>query len=81
MIPMSPSPETQQSLEEPMDEPQQELDAFEIDPRFEVSLASEEEFPDIACSIQMRWITRQNVGQLSHDDPHVYPYQSPMIKS
>ena len=38
-----------------MDESSEERQAFEVDPRFEVSLASEEEFPDIACPIQMRW--------------------------
>lgn len=39
--------------------PADELKAFRIDPRFEVNLfASEEEFPEIACPIQMRWDAR-----------------------
>ena len=33
-----------------------ELKAFKIDPRFEVNcFASEEDFPEMACPIQMRW--------------------------
>ncbi|MBT5909616.1 MAG: SGNH/GDSL hydrolase family protein, partial [Opitutae bacterium] len=36
--------------------PKKEREAFKVDPRFEVTLfASEEQFPDIACPIQMRW--------------------------
>ena len=36
--------------------PQEESNAFKVDPRFEVSLfASEEQFPELACPIQMRW--------------------------
>lgn len=39
--------------------PQDELAAFRIDPRFEVNLfASEEQFPELANPIQMRWDTR-----------------------
>jgi hypothetical protein len=35
------------------------LKAFQIDPRFNVNLfAGEEEFPDIANPIQMRWDSR-----------------------
>ena len=39
--------------------PAKELAAFRIDPRFEVNLfASEEQFPDMAKPIQMRWDAR-----------------------
>ncbi|MDG2382142.1 MAG: GDSL-type esterase/lipase family protein [Pirellulaceae bacterium] len=52
-----------------------EQQEFTVDPRFEVNLfASEEEFPDIAAPIQMRW---DNQGRLwvscSTTYPHVYP--------
>ena len=56
-----------------------ELKAFEVDPRFEVSLfAGEEEFPALAAPIQMRW---DNQGRLwvscSTTYPHVYPGNEP----
>ncbi len=56
-----------------------ELKAFEVDPRFEVSLfAGEEEFPALAAPIQMRW---DNQGRLwvscSTTYPHVYPGSEP----
>ncbi|MDG1894975.1 MAG: ThuA domain-containing protein [Fuerstiella sp.] len=56
-----------------------ELKAFEIDSRFEVNLfAGEEEFPDIAAPIQMRW---DSLGRLwvscSTTYPHVYPGKEP----
>lgn len=56
-----------------------ELKSFEVDPRFEVTLfAGEEEFPDIAAPIQMRW---DNQGRLwvscSTTYPHVYPGNEP----
>lgn len=62
--------------------PQDEKAAFEIDPRFDVSLfASEEDFPDLACPIQMRW---DGLGRMwvscSTTYPHVYPGQSPNDK-
>ena len=78
-----PLPETQQSRgANQWMNPQQELDAFEIDPRFEVSLfASEEEFPDIACPIQMRWDSQGRMWvSCSTTYPHVYPGQSPNDK-
>ena len=59
-----------------------EYKAFKIDPRFEVSLfAGEEEFPDIAAPIQMRW---DGEGRLwvscSTTYPHVYPGNEPNDK-
>lgn len=78
-----PLPETQQSRgANQWMSPQQELEAFEIDPRFEVSLfASEEEFPDIACPIQMRWDSRGRMWvSCSTTYPHLYPGQSPNDK-
>ena len=55
---------------------------FEVDPRFEVNLfAGEEEFPDIAAPIQIRW---DNRGRLwvacSTTYPHVYPGNEPTDK-
>jgi plastocyanin len=62
--------------------PADELAAFKIDERFDVNLfASEEQFPDIACPIQMRW---DSLGRLwvacSTTYPHVYPGQGPRDK-
>ncbi|MBT5716922.1 MAG: hypothetical protein HOI70_08420 [Opitutae bacterium] len=62
--------------------PKDELSAFKIDPRFEVSLfASEQQFPEIACPIQMRW---DGYGRMwvscSTTYPHVYPGQAPNDK-
>lgn len=56
-----------------------ELKAFEIDPRFEVNLfAGEEEFPDIAAPIQMRWDARGRLWvSCSTTYPHVYPGKEP----
>lgn len=56
-----------------------ELQEFEVDPRFEVNLfAGEEEFPEIAAPIQIRWDT---LGRLwvacSTTYPHVYPGKEP----
>lgn len=56
-----------------------ELKAFKVDPRFDVNLfAGEEEFPDIAAPIQMRW---DGQGRLwvscSTTYPHVYPGKEP----
>jgi plastocyanin len=62
--------------------PEDELKSFEVDPRFEVSLfASEEEFPDIACPIQMRWDSQGRMWvSCSTTYPHVYPGQTPNDK-
>ena len=62
--------------------PQEESNAFQVDPRFEVSLfASEEQFPELACPIQMRW---DGLGRMwvscSTTYPHVYPGQAPNDK-
>ncbi|MDP6444907.1 MAG: GDSL-type esterase/lipase family protein, partial [Pirellulaceae bacterium] len=53
----------------------EELKAFRIDPRFDVNLfAGEEEFPDIAAPIQMRWDARGRLWvSCSTTYPHVYP--------
>ncbi|NQV25579.1 MAG: HEAT repeat domain-containing protein [Rhodopirellula sp.] len=60
----------------------EELKEFTVDPRFEVNLfAGEEEFPDIAAPIQMRW---DSLGRLwvscSTTYPHVYPGNEPNDK-
>ncbi|MEO0413919.1 MAG: PVC-type heme-binding CxxCH protein, partial [Verrucomicrobiota bacterium] len=62
--------------------PKDELAAFDVDPRFEVNLfASEEEFPDIACPIQMRWDSKGRLWvSCSTTYPHVYPGQEPNDK-
>ena len=55
--------------------PADELKAFKIDPRFQVNcFASEEDFPDLACPIQMRWDARGRLWvSCSTTYPHVYP--------
>ncbi|MEX2577784.1 MAG: PVC-type heme-binding CxxCH protein [Verrucomicrobiales bacterium] len=62
--------------------PADELAAFRVDPRFEVNLfASEEEFPDIANPIQMRWDAQGRLWvSCSTTYPHVYPGQEPNDK-
>lgn len=62
--------------------PEDELAAFDVDPRFEVNLfASEKEFPDIACPIQMRWDTKGRLWvSCSTTYPHVYPGREPSDK-
>lgn len=57
--------------------PADELQAFRVDPRFEVNLfASEEEFPEIACPITMRWDAKGRLWvSCSTTYPHVYPGQ------
>ena len=62
--------------------PKKEREAFKVDPRFEVTLfASEEQFPDIACPIQMRWDSRGRMWvSCSTTYPHVYPGRSPNDK-
>ena len=62
--------------------PEKEKAAFKVDPRFEVSLfASEEQFPDIACPIQMRWDGKGRMWvSCSTTYPHVYPGQAPNDK-
>lgn len=62
--------------------PADEQKAFRVDPRFEVNLfASEEEFPDLACPIQMRWDAKGRLWvACSTTYPHVYPGQEPNDK-
>jgi lysophospholipase L1-like esterase/uncharacterized cupredoxin-like copper-binding protein len=62
--------------------PADELKSFRIDPRFEVNLfASEEQFPDLAKPIQMRWDARGRLWvSCSVTYPHVYPGQEPRDK-
>ena len=62
--------------------PGEELKAFKVDPRFEVNcFASEEDFPELACPIQMRWDARGRLWvSCSTTYPHVYPGQGPIDK-
>ena len=62
--------------------PKDEQAAFDVDPRFEVNLfASEEQFPEIACPIQMRWDAKGRMWvSCSTTYPHVYPGQEPNDK-
>ena len=57
----------------------EEQQAFKVDPRFEVNLfASEEQFPEIANPIQVRWDSRGRMWVCtSQAYPHVYPGQEP----
>ncbi len=59
-----------------------ELKEFTIDPNFEVNLfAGEEEFPDIAAPIQMRWDSQGRLWvSCSTTYPHVYPGNEPNDK-
>ncbi|WP_170157098.1 PVC-type heme-binding CxxCH protein [Roseimicrobium gellanilyticum] len=62
--------------------PAGEKDAFRVDPRFEVNLfASEEQFPDLAKPIQMRWDTKGRLWvSCSTTYPQVTPGQEPNDK-
>ncbi|MDF1824197.1 MAG: GDSL-type esterase/lipase family protein [Verrucomicrobiales bacterium] len=59
--------------------PEDELAAFQIDPRFEVNaFATEEEFPEIACPVAMKWDGRGRLWvSTSKTYPHVYPGDEP----
>ncbi len=61
---------------------EEERKAFKLDPRFELNLfAGEEEFPDIANPIQMRWDARGRLWvSCSTTYPHVYPGKEPNDK-
>lgn len=61
---------------------EEEQKAFKVDPRFEVNLfAGEEEFPEIACPIQMRWDASGRLWvACSTTYPHVYPGNEPNDK-
>lgn len=56
-----------------------EKKAFQVDSRFDVTLfAGEEQFPDIAAPIQMRWDNRGRLWvSCSTTYPHVYPGNEP----
>lgn len=62
--------------------PADEQAAFKVDPRFEVNcFASEEDFPEMACPIAMRWDHRGRLWvSTSMTYPHVYPGQKPCDK-
>lgn len=62
--------------------PADEEKAFKVDPRFEVNcFASEEDFPELACPIAMRWDERGRLWvSTSVTYPHVYPGQTPSDK-
>lgn len=59
-----------------------ELKAFQVDPRFEVNLfADEEQFPEIANPIQIRFDVRGRMWvSCSNTYPHVYPGHEPRDK-
>jgi hypothetical protein len=59
--------------------PAEELASFKIDPRFEVNLfASEEQFPELAKPVQMRWDAKGRLWVCcSSTYPHVYPGKEP----
>ncbi|MGF1582631.1 MAG: PVC-type heme-binding CxxCH protein [Gemmataceae bacterium] len=59
-----------------------ERKAFKVDPRFEVNLfAGEEQFPEIAAPIQMRWDSKGRLWvSCSTTYPHVYPGREPNDK-
>jgi putative heme-binding domain-containing protein len=59
--------------------PADELKSFVVDPRFDVQLfASEEQFPELANPIQMRWDSRGRLWvSCSTTYPHVYPGREP----
>lgn len=59
--------------------PSDEKKAFKVDPRFEVNcFASEEDFPELACPIAMRWDQQGRLWvSTSVTYPHLYPGQKP----
>jgi hypothetical protein len=61
---------------------EKERQAFKVDPRFEVNLfAGEEQFPEIANPIQIRWDSRGRLWvSCSNAYPHVYPGNEPNDK-
>lgn len=62
--------------------PADEQAAFKVDPRFKVNcFASEEDFPEMACPIAMRWDSQGRLWvSTSITYPHVYPGQKPQDK-
>jgi putative heme-binding domain-containing protein len=61
---------------------EKERQAFKVDPRFEVNLfAGEEQFPELANPIQMRWDAQGRLWvSCSNTYPHVYPGNEPNDK-
>lgn len=59
-----------------------ERKAFKMDPRFEVNLfAGEEQFPEIACPIQIRWDSKGRLWvSCSTTYPQLFPGQEPNDK-
>ncbi|KAA5539065.1 hypothetical protein FYK55_25340 [Roseiconus nitratireducens] len=80
---LAPMPETKQSRgANQWLTAEDERRAFQVDPRFEVNLfAGEEQFPEIANPIQMRWDSRGRLWvSCSTTYPHVYPGKEPNDK-
>ncbi len=77
-LPAMPSPLANRAANEWLS-PKAEYAAFKIDPRFEVNLfASEEQFPEIANPIQIRFDARGRLWvSCSSAYPHLYPGQEP----
>lgn len=61
---------------------EEEQKAFKMDPRFEINLfAGEEQFPEVAAPIQMRWDSHGRLWvSCSTTYPHVYPGNEPNDK-
>ena len=62
--------------------PEDELKAFKVDPRFDITIfADETMFPEMACPVQMRWDSQGRLWvSTSTTYPHVYPGQEPNDK-
>lgn len=63
-------------------DPEDELKAFKVDERFDVTIfADETMFPELACPVQMRWDSQGRLWvSTSTTYPHVYPGQEPNDK-
>ncbi len=77
-VPSMPAPDEARGVNEWLS-PADELKAFQVDPRFEVNLfASEEQFPEIANPIQIRFDARGRLWvSTSITYPHIYPGNEP----
>jgi len=77
-VPEMPKPLMNRSVN-PWKSAADEQKCFKVDPRFVVNLfASEEQFPEIANPIQMRWDSRGRLWvSCSTTYPHVYPGREP----
>lgn len=62
--------------------PRDQLNAFKVDERFDVTIfADESMFPELACPVQMRWDSQGRLWvSTSTTYPHVYPGQEPNDK-